>query len=180
MSVGRQGSVKEDLNLLEGVSRHMKHVMLRARRVVLLAVGVVGVSAAAASAAPLSNFNVDFTGSGQMLVDVYGANSLGGTDAVSQGSSSWDPIDFGSSSGYRYDGMAVFGRDTAGTSDDFVRYWFSRASTDTSYHWAMSNDVAALAPVDAIPNPEPGSMVLLGSGLLGLATVARRRFRQGA
>ena len=159
----------------------MKYAMRRVSRVALLAV-FVGGSAAVASGAPICNFNVDFTGSGQMLVDVYGSNSAGGADMASAGSSAWDPIDFGSSSGYRYDGMAVFGRDTTDTSDDFVRYWFSRATTnDSGYHWAMTADApAALAPADAIPNPEPGSMVLLGSGLLGLAMVARRRFSHGA
>jgi PEP-CTERM motif len=134
--------------------------------VALLAV-FVGGPTAMASAAPMCNFNVDFTGSGQMLVDVYGSNST------------WNPIDFGSSSGYTYDGMAVFGKDTPDPSDDFVRYWFSKSSNDSIYHWAMNSDgPAAVDPVDAIPNPEPGSMVLLGSGLLGLAAMARKRFNQ--
>jgi len=156
----------------------MKHAMLRVSRMALLAVCVVASSAAVASAAPLCNFNVDFTGSGQMLVDVYGSSGVGGADMAAAGSSSWSPIDFGSSSGYRYDGMAVFGRDTADPGDDFVRYWFSRASSDTTYHWAMNGDPTTFAAAAAETAPEPGSMVLLGSGLLGLAAVARRRFQR--
>jgi hypothetical protein len=156
----------------------MKHAMLRVSRLALLAV-FVGGSAAVASAAPMNHFDVDFTGSGQITVDVYGTFSgLGGTgQGVSLGSSQWDPIDFGNSSGYHYDGMAAFGRDTADTGDDYLRYWFSRASTDSGYHWTMSDPVA-FAAAAAEPAPEPGSMFLLGSGLLGLAAVARRRFGQ--
>jgi hypothetical protein len=156
----------------------MKHAMLRVSRLALLAVCVCSF-ASVASAAPMCNFSVDFTGSGQMTVDVYGSQftGLGEGDTFSLGSSQWNPIDFGSSSGYHYDGMAVFGKNTADSGDDFVRFWFSRGSTDSGYHWVM-NDPAPFAQGAAIPNPEPGSMMLLGSGLLGLAAVARRRFSQ--
>jgi hypothetical protein len=157
----------------------MKHAMLRVSRVAMLAV-FVGGSAAIASATPVSHFDVDFTGSGQMTVDVYGTfqDLVGGTSSqgFSLGSSQWNPIDFGSTSGYHYDGMAVFGRDTSDPGDDFVRYWFSRSSTDSGYRWTM--DPPSFTAADETPvahAPEPGSMILLGTGLIGLAAAARRQ-----
>ncbi len=157
----------------------MKHAMLRVSRVALLAV-FVGGFAAVASATPVSHFDVDFTGSGQMTVDVYGAfQDLvgGGTSGagVQLGSSQWNPLDFGSASGYHYDGMAVYGRDTSDPGDDFVRYWFSKSSSDSGYRWTMDPPKFQASDDPPAEAPEPGSMLLLGTGLLGLAAAARRK-----
>jgi hypothetical protein len=135
-------------------------------------VGATGLSSLSADGLSTNSGTLYFTDAG----DLYTLNTSTGEATLTGAMGSSSGVD--GVGGMVYEDGTLYGTDAAGDSQSgeiFTINTSSGLATDTGENSPDIKVGAGLAP-DPLLTPEPSSLLLLGSGLLGLMIIGRKRF----